>query len=370
MFSFNILHKSSETDARWGIVETPHGTFNTPVFMPVGTQGTVKAMSPDRLVDLGAEIVLSNTYHLYLRPGHDVVADMGGLHRFMGFPRPILTDSGGFQIYSLTELRKLTEEGVKFQSHLDGSTHLIRPEDAIAIQESLGADIIMCLDECMAYPASFADTKSSLELTLRWAQRCRVAQRRDDQALFGIVQGGMYPELRKASVEGTCAIDFPGYAVGGLSVGEAKGLMYEICEYTLPLLPTDQPRYLMGIGTPEDLVTLVARGADMFDCVMPTRNARNGTYFTSFGKLIIKNEKYARDESPIDGECTCYTCKNFSRAYLRHLFMAGEILSSILGTLHNLHFYFTLVRQMREAIKRDEFLAFKKDFFEKRKGVC
>jgi queuine tRNA-ribosyltransferase len=368
MFSFKILHKSSETKARWGEFETPHGTFNTPAFLPVGTQGTVKAMSPDRLTDLGAEIVLSNMYHLYLRPGHKVIEEMGGLHRFMGFHGPILTDSGGFQIYSLGDLRKLSDEGVKFQSHLDGSRHFITPEDAVRIQGALGADIIMCLDECTSYPSSFEDTKSSMELTLGWAERCKAAKERDDQALFGIVQGGMYQELRKISAEKTIEIGFPGHAVGGLSVGEAKGLMYEISEFTLSLLPYEKPRYLMGVGTPEDLVRLTAMGADMFDCVMPTRNARNGSFFTSRGKVVIKNERYAKDPSPIDDECDCYTCRNFSRAYLRHIFMAGEILAAILGTLHNLSFYLTLTRRIREAIKRDDFLAFRNDFFSKIEG--
>ncbi len=370
MFSYKITHRSSECGARIGEIETPHGVVNTPVFMPVGTQATVKGMSPDRLSDLGAEIVLSNTYHLYLRPGHEVIERLGGLHRFMGWDGPILTDSGGFQVYSLGELRKLSEEGVKFQSHLDGSTHVLTPEGAVSIQESLGADIIMCLDECTSYPSSYEDTKRSMELTLRWAERSKGAKggNNDRQALFGIVQGGMYEDLRRESVAGTVDIGFPGYAVGGLSVGESKGLMYEMAEIALSILPEDKPRYLMGVGTPEDLVNLSGMGADMFDCVMPTRNARNGTLFTSKGKVIIKNEKYKDDGVPVDDDCTCYTCRNFSRAYLRHLFMAGEILSSILNTLHNLHFYFSVIRGIREAIVGDRFLSFKEDFFNKIEG--
>ncbi|MBN1572215.1 MAG: tRNA guanosine(34) transglycosylase Tgt [Deltaproteobacteria bacterium] len=370
MFSYRITHRSGECGARIGELETPHGLVKTPVFMPVGTQATVKGMSPDRLRELGAEIVLSNTYHLYLRPGHEVIERLGGLHRFMGWDRPILTDSGGFQVYSLGELRKLSEEGVKFQSHLDGSTHVLTPEGAVSIQESLGADIIMCLDECTSYPSSYEDTRRSMELTLRWAERSKGAKdgNKDRQALFGIVQGGMYEDLRRESAAGTVDIGFPGYAVGGLSVGESKGLMYEMVEIALSLLPEEKPRYIMGVGTPEDLVNLSGMGADMFDCVMPTRNARNGTLFTSKGKVIIKNERYKDDGAPVDDDCTCYTCRNFSRAYLRHLFMAGEILSSILNTLHNLHFYFSVIRGIREAIYGDRFLSFKRDFFNRIEG--
>jgi len=368
MFSYTVLHKSGQCNARWGIFETPHGSFNTPAFMPVGTQGSVKAISPDRLSELGAEIVLSNTYHLYLRPGHEAVRSLGGLHRFMGFLGPILTDSGGFQIYSLGELRKISEEGVTFASHIDGTKHLITPEFAIAIQESLGADIIMSFDECTPYPSSFEDTKSSMELTLRWARRCREAKTREDQALFGIVQGGMYKELRGYSAESTVALDFPGHAIGGLSVGEAKGLMYEIAEYTLSLLPEDKPRYIMGVGTPEDLVNLSAAGADMFDCVMPTRNARNGTLFTSRGKVVMRNEKHKLDQVPIDDACGCYACRNFSRGYIRHLFMAGEMLAAMLGTLHNLSFYLELMKKIREAIKNDELLSFRQRFLNTYEG--
>ena len=368
MFSYTITHRSSETGARRGEYTTPHGTFQTPAFMPVGTQGTVKGMSPDRLVQIGAEIVLSNTYHLYLRPGHRIVSELGGLHAFMGWNGPILTDSGGFQIYSLGELRELTQEGVTFVSHLDGSTHFIRPEDAVAIQEALGADIIMCLDECTSYPSSHEETKRSMELTLSWARRCKGSQTRRDQALFGIVQGGMYGDLRRHSALETIDIDFPGYAIGGLSVGEAKGLMYEMAGLVLGVLPEERPRYVMGVGTPEDLVILSGQGVDMFDCVMPTRNARNGTLFVSGGRLVIKNERYARDDRPLDGECGCFTCANFSRGYLRHLFMAHEILSSVLNTIHNLSFYFSLMGKIREAIVKDRYMTFQRDFLGRQKG--
>ena len=368
MFSYTITSTSSDTAARAGQYRTPHGTFHTPAFMPVGTQGTVKAMSPRDLCEVGAEIVLSNTYHLYLRPGHRVVADLGGLHSFMGWDRPILTDSGGFQIYSLGALRKLSEEGVKFVSHLDGSSHFFRPEDAVAIQEALGADIIMCLDECTTYPSSWDETRASMELTLSWARRCRDARTRADQALFGIVQGGMYPDLRRTSAGRTVEMDFPGYAVGGLSVGEAKGLMYEMAQIALEQLPPDRPRYIMGVGTPEDLVILSGLGADMFDCVMPTRNARNGTLFTSTGRLVIKNERYLKDEGPVDEACGCYTCANFSRGYLRHLFMAHEILSSTLNTIHNLSYYLCLMGTIREAIAADQYAAFQKDFLSRTEG--
>jgi len=368
MFSYTVLDTSSDTGARRGILETPHGPVETPVFMPVGTQGTVKAMSPDRLKELGAEIVLSNTYHLYLRPGHDVVRGLGGLHSFMGWDKPILTDSGGFQVFSLGELRTITEEGVRFQSHLDGSRHLLTPESAVEIQNALGADIIMCLDECTAYPATRGETQSSMEMTLRWAERCREAHTVDTQALFGIVQGGMYEDLRRLSARKTVELDFPGYAVGGLSVGEAKGLMYDMAEIALEELPREKPRYIMGVGTPEDLVNLSALGADMFDCVMPTRNARNGTLFTSRGKLVIKNERFKTDERPVDEDCGCYTCRTFSRAYLRHLFHSGEILASIANTVHNLAFYLRVISDIRQAIRTDTMKQFQKDFLEKITG--
>jgi queuine tRNA-ribosyltransferase len=368
MFFYTITHTSTDTKARRGEYRTPHGTFQTPAFMPVGTQGTVKAMSPDRLTEIGAEIVLSNTYHLYLRPGHAIVNELGGLHSFMGWRRPILTDSGGFQIYSLGALRKLTDEGVKFTSHLDGSSHFLRPEDAVAVQEALGADIMMCLDECTPYPSSREDTRASMELTLSWAERCRDAKTRADQALFGIVQGGMYPDLRRQSAQRTVGLGFDAYAIGGLSVGEAKGLMYEMAAIALSQLPADRPRYIMGVGTPGDLVALSGLGADMFDCVMPTRNARNGTLFTTTGRLVIKNERYLRDESPVDEACGCYTCTNFSRGYLRHLFMAHEILSSMLNTIHNLSYYLCLMGRIREAIVTDRYTEFQRSFLSSTEG--
>ncbi len=337
--------------------------------MPVGTQGTVKAISPDRLDEIGAEIVLSNTYHLYLRPGHSMVRELGGLHSFMGWRGPILTDSGGFQIYSLGELRKLTEEGVKFTSHLDGSLHFIRPEDAVAIQEALGADIAMCLDECTSYPSSREETRRSMELTLGWARRCKEARTHDEQALFGIVQGGMYGDLRSQSALATVDIGFPGYAVGGLSVGEAKGLMYEMAAMTLGLLPEDKPRYMMGVGTPEDLVILSGLGADMFDCVMPTRNARNGTLFTSTGRLVIKNERYAEGRQ----------ARSMRRAAVMpaptsHGGISGtsswRTRSSrrCSNTIHNLSYYLSLMGRIREAIVKDDYAKFQNDFLERRKG--
>ncbi len=337
------------------------------MFMPVGTQATVKTLSPADLAGLGVEIILSNTYHLYLRPGHELIREFGGLHGFMNWNRPVLTDSGGFQVFSLAELRKITEEGVTFQSHIDGGAkHFITPEVAIEIQEALGADIIMAFDECIPYPATRDYAQESLERTLRWARRCASAKRDAGQALFGIVQGGMYPDLRKRSAEALVDIGFDGYAVGGLSVGETKPVMYEMIEASVPALPEDRPRYLMGVGTPEDLLEGVERGMDMFDCVMPTRNGRNGTFFTSFGKVVIRNAQYERDALPIDPECGCYTCANFSRAYLRHLFNAGEILALRLGTIHNLFFYLNLMRGIRSSIEQGRFAEFKKDFVAKR----
>ena len=337
------------------------------MFMPVGTQATVKTLSPADLLEIGAEIILSNTYHLFLRPGHEIIRDLGGLHRFMGWDRPILTDSGGFQVFSLSELRKIKEEGVTFQSHLDGGAkHFITPESAVKIQEALGADIIMAFDECIPYPASRDYAHESLERTLRWAVRCRVAKNENGKALFGIVQGGMYPDLRKASAMSLVDIGFDGYAIGGLSVGETKSMMYEMVEASVPHLPEDRARYLMGVGTPEDLFEGVERGIDMFDCVMPTRNARNGTYFTSFGKVVIKNARYERDPQPIDPECGCSTCRSFSRAYLRHLLNAGETLALRLGTIHNLFFYLNLMRDMRASLEQGRFSEFRQDFMRKR----
>ena len=369
-FSFSLIKKDAASSARLGKLTTPHGAVNTPVFMPVGTQATVKTLSPEDLVSVGAEIILSNTYHLFLRPGHELIRDFGGIQKFMGWDRPVLTDSGGFQVFSLAELRRITEEGVTFQSHIDGGAkHFITPEYAVEIQEALGADLIMALGECIPYPATRDYAHESLERTVRWARRCRDAKKDTGQALFGIVQGGMYPDLRRYSSEALVDIGFDGYAIGGLSVGETKPMMYEMIEASVPPLPENAPRYLMGVGTPEDLVEGVDRGIDMFDCVMPTRNARNGTFFTSFGKVVIRNAQYERDKQPIDPECGCYTCRNFTRAYLRHLFNAGEVLALRLGTIHNLFFYLNLMRNVRERIGLGSFREFKKEFLAKRNNA-
>ncbi|HEY5973550.1 MAG TPA: tRNA guanosine(34) transglycosylase Tgt [Geobacteraceae bacterium] len=364
--NFKVLSRDGE--ARCGSLTTPHGTIETPIFMPVGTQATVKAMTPDELRTVGAQIILGNTYHLYIRPGHELIRRRGGLHRFMAWDGPILTDSGGFQVFSLGELRKITEDGVRFQSHLDGSYHLITPESSIAIQEALGGDIIMCFDECPPAPADFAYVSRSLALTSRWARRCKEARTRSDQALFGIVQGGIFPELRRQSAEELQEIGFDGYALGGVSVGEEKARLLEVMEFSAPLFPVDQPRYVMGIGTPEDLVEGIRCGYDMFDCVMPTRNARNGMLFTSFGRLNIKRAEFAEDDGPIDPDCGCYVCRNYSRAYLRHLYRAGEILASRLNTWHNLHYYLTLMAAARQAIRENRFVAFRQEFYARRQG--
>ena len=360
--SYTLIHQDTSTSARVGKLRTAHGVVNTPIFMPVGTRGTVKACSPETLSDqIQAEIILANTYHLYLRPGHEIVQAAGGLHAFMGWRHPILTDSGGFQVFSLGSLRTITEEGVTFRSTIDGTEHFIFPERSIEIQNALGADIIMAFDECPALPNDYTYLKNSMEMTLRWAARCKTAHRNPNQLLFGIVQGGMERDLRQASAEGTIAIGFPGYAIGGLSVGEEKALMYETLAATAPLLPDERPRYLMGVGTPEDLVYGVGCGVDMFDCVMPTRNARNGSLFTTAGIVRIRNAKYTRDFGPLDPACTCYTCQNFTRAYLRHLHVENEILGSQLHTLHNLHFYASLMRGIRRAICDGSFAALAAD---------
>ncbi len=321
--------------------------------MPVGTQASVKALGSDDLKKCGVGILLGNTYHLYLRPGHQLVKEMGGLHRFMNWNGPILTDSGGYQVFSLKELNKLTEEGVTFQSHIDGSRHLLSPEKSMEIQEALGADIIMAFDEPVPYPASHSDTEESGKLTTRWAKRCKEAHKDTSQALFGIVQGGMFPDLRERSAKEIVELGFPGYAIGGLSVGEPKELMAEMIDATVPHLPPEAPRYLMGVGYPEDILRSVLQGVDMFDCVVPTRNARNGTLFTSTGKVMIKNAAHKNDPKPLDSNCSCYTCSNFTRAYLRHLFTAGEILSYRLNTIHNVHFYMNLMAEIRKAIREN-----------------
>ncbi|MCC7177181.1 MAG: tRNA guanosine(34) transglycosylase Tgt [Acidobacteria bacterium] len=366
--SFTLTHRDGA--ARRGLLTTAHGTIETPVFMPVGTQGVVKAVTPRDLMEVGASIILGNTYHLHLRPGDELIRRRGGLHRFIGWERPILTDSGGYQVFSLADRRKLTEEGVEFQSHLDGSRHVLTPESAVDIQLNLGSDIAMVLDECPALPAPHDALDRSVDLTARWARRCRdrFVERRphsdtgSGQLQFGIIQGGSELDLREKSAELTLAIGFEGYAIGGLSVGEAADTMYKVIEGTTPLLPADQPRYLMGVGTPLDLIEAVARGVDMFDCVMPTRNARNGRLFTSEGAINIKNARYAEDDGPVDAACGCYTCRTFSRAYLRHLFLAGEMTGGTLNTLHNLFFYLDTMRRVREAIAFGTFEKFRVDF--------
>ena len=364
--TFTIQAREGETRARCGQLKTRHGSIQTPVFMPVGTAGTVKTLTPDELTSLGVEIILGNAYHLYLRPGHKLIAEMGGLHRFISWDRPILTDSGGYQIFSLAEMCKVTDEGAAFQSHLDGSLHFFSPESAIEIQEALGADIVMALDECLPYPSSPEATRVALERTLHWARRCRQSHKRPDQILFGIIQGGFYPEMRREAALRMIELGFEGYALGGLSVGETQPMMLDTVDQVVPLLPEDRPRYLMGVGMPEDLLECVIRGIDMFDCVIPTRHARTGWLFTSFGRVVIKNAQYARDESPLDPACDCYTCRHFSRAYLRHLFMAQEILALRLNTIHNLHYYLRLMEQIRLAIRGGRLMQYREEFYRMR----
>jgi queuine tRNA-ribosyltransferase len=359
---FEKLASCPDTRARRGVLSTPHGDIQTPIFMPVGTAGTVKAVAPDDLQTMDAQIILGNTYHLMLRPGDDLVHAMGGLHRFMSWDRPILTDSGGFQVFSLSESRKITEEGARFQSHLDGRTHMLTPERSIEIQERLGADIIMAFDECPPSTSERRYMEASLARTTRWLSRCVSAWSRSRSSLFGIVQGGLDFELRRRHAEEICAHDLPGFALGGYSVGEAPEAMHASVDETAPLLPEDRPRYLMGVGTPLDLVHAVASGIDMFDCVMPTRNARNGLLFTSQGRVVIKNALHARDEGPLDPECPCYTCRTFSRAYLRHLFVAKELLAMRLNSIHNLTYYLGLMARIREAITAGTFGAFRDAF--------
>jgi queuine tRNA-ribosyltransferase len=362
---FTLLAQSSQCRARRGQVQTKHGVVETPVFMPVGTQGTVKAVTPENLYEMNAQIILGNTYHLFIRPGHTLIEQFGGLHGFMNWKGSILTDSGGFQIFSLKELATITEEGAAFRSHLDGSKLFLSPEDAVMVQQSLGSDIMMCLDTCIPYPATREETIKATDLTTRWAARCRGAHTKRDQLLFGIVQGGMFEDLRKKHAAELIDIGFDGYAIGGLSVGEDKEMMHAMTEVTVPALPADFPVYLMGVGTPEDLVEGVWRGVDMFDCVMPTRNARNGALFTTKGRITIKNSKYRDDHAPIDESCSCYTCRNYSRAYLRHLYHAREILSYHLNTIHNLHYYLNLMAGIRQAIEMDCYAEFRKDFYSK-----
>jgi queuine tRNA-ribosyltransferase len=363
---YELIKTCAQTGARLGRLHTPHGIIDTPTFMPVGTQATVKGMAPEELKDLGAQIILGNTYHLFLRPGHELIRDAGGLHRFMNWDRPILTDSGGFQVFSLSENRKITEEGVQFRSHLNGDRLFLSPEVATEVQNAFGSDIMMAFDECPPYPAEYEYVKRSTERTSRWAERCLKAHARPhEQALFGIVQGGMHADLRRQSAAELTSLDFPGYAMGGLSVGEPKALMYEMLEETVPLLPSGKPRYLMGVGSPDALVEGSIRGVDMFDCVLPTRIARNGTLMTSQGRLVVRNAKYVSDFSPLDPECSCYACRHYSRAYIRHLIKADEMFGLRLTTIHNLHFLVELMRQVREAIREDRLRDFRGEFFQK-----
>lgn len=365
--TFEVEARDPRCGARAGRLHTPHGLVETPVFMPVGTQGTVKAMTQEELGALGAGIILANAYHLYLRPGADVLAEAGGLHRFMGWERAILTDSGGFQLFSLAELSKVTPDGVTFQSHIDGSRHILTPESAVDLQITIGADIMMCLDECTGYPVEEPVAAESMRMTAAWAARCKqrwLERNAANQALFGIIQGSTFEHLRRESVDRTLALDFPGYAIGGVSVGEGKEAMLSAVEWTAPRLPEQKPRYLMGVGPPEDILEAVERGVDMFDCVMPTRNARNGCLFTSQGRINIKNQKYQRDFGPLDPACPCPVCRTYSRAYLRHLYLAREILSLRLNTLHNLFFMLHLSAAMREAIRAGRFIEFKASFLQ------
>ncbi len=355
MFEFTVETSCRNTAARAGALATPHGIVHTPAFMPVGTQATVKTLSPDELRELGAECILSNSYHLHLRPGSEVIARLGGLHSFMAWDRAILTDSGGFQVFSLAHLRRIDEDGVRFRSHVDGAEHFFSPERVIQIEEALGADIIMAFDECAPYPSSWDYAAEAMERTHRWAERCLAARSRDDQALFGIVQGGVYPDLREKSARYLSSLGFDGYGIGGLSVGEPKAVMYSVLEETVRHLPPDKPRYLMGVGSPEDLLECVARGVDMFDCVLPTRIARNGALFTHEGRLNIRNSRYLDDGSPVEEGCRCYTCRHFSRAYLRHLTKSDEVLGLRLATIHNLHFLLNLATQIRRAIRDGTF---------------
>jgi len=359
---FEIVARDSQSEARAGVLYTPHGAVQTPAFMPVGTQASVKTVSPHELRDMGTQIILSNAYHLYLRPGHTIVAEAGGLHRFMNWHGPILTDSGGFQVFSLAALNEVNDDGVRFQSHIDGSRHAFTPELAVEVQQALGADIAVALDQCLPHGAERQQVEEAVRRTVLWAKRSLSARKAENQALFGVIQGGTHRDLRMRCVEEITAMEFDGYAVGGVSVGEPKPLVYEITQYTARALPAGKPRYLMGVGPPEDVLEAVERGIDMFDCVMPTRNARNGSLFTRWGRTNIENRQYESDFRPVDEQCGCYTCRNFTRAYLRHLFKASEILALRLNTLHNLYFMLQLLAQIRESVTRNDFGSFKKEF--------
>ncbi len=364
--TYELIKICKQSGARLGRLHTPHGIIETPTFMPVGTQASVKGISPDELRALNAGIILSNTYHLYLRPGHELIREAGGLHRFMNWDGAILTDSGGFQVFSLSKLRKITEEGVQFRSHIDGSKHFLSPEKVMEIENALGADIIMAFDECAPYPADYEYTKKSMYLTSRWAERCLKAHTQtQQQALFGIVQGGMYADLRKISARDLVSLDFPGYGIGGLSVGEPAELMYQMLEETVPVLPENKPRYLMGVGSPDYLIEGAIRGIDMFDCVLPTRIGRNGTVMTSKGRVIVRDAKYSRDFTPMDEECNCFACRNHTKAYVRHLLKAGEMYGLRLTTIHNLSFLINLMKSIRCAILEDRLLDFRKEFYAK-----
>lgn len=364
-FSYELIHTCAQSGARLGVLHTPHGDIQTPIYMPVGTAAVVKAMTSREMEEIGTQILLSNTYHLHLRPGEDLVAEAGGLHRFMDWHKPILTDSGGFQVFSLAGIRTIAEEGVTFQSHLDGSRQFIGPETSMDIQQKLGADIAMAFDVCSPYPCDHETARVNMERTHRWAQRCKDYHTREDQALFGIVQGAFYKDLRIESAKTLSDMDFIGYGIGGLSVGEPKPIMYEMLEEMMPYMPAHKPRYLMGVGTPDCLIEGVLRGIDMFDCVLATRIARNGTALTSAGRLVVRNAQYARDFGPIDPECDCYACTHFSRAYVRHLIKAGEITGGRLLSIHNLRFLIRLMERVREAIAEDRFLDFRKEFYAK-----
>ena len=362
-FEFELLHVDKHTGARRGRLHTPHGVIETPIFMPVGTQASVKTMSPDELKDCGAQIILSNTYHLHLRPGEQLIQKAGGLHKFMNWDRPILTDSGGFQVFSLASLRKLEEYGVEFRSHLDGSKQFISPEISVGIQQALGSDIMMQFDECSPYPCDYDRAKNAMHRTLRWLERCMKAKTNDHQALFGIVQGAFYGDLRIECAKEMARLDLPGFGIGGLSVGEPKEIMYDMLEQMMPYMPEKKPRYLMGVGSPDCLIEGVLRGVDMFDCVLATRVARNGTVFTHDGRLVVRNAKYAEDFTPLDPDCDCYACRNFTRAYIRHLFKAGEILALRLNSIHNIYFLTHMMSEMRQAIENDALLDWTNEFY-------
>ncbi len=362
---FNVLKNDQNTRARTGLIKTAHGEIQTPIFMPVGTQATVKAVTQEQLKsEIKAQIILGNTYHLYLRPGHKLIERMGGLHKFMSWDKPILTDSGGFQVFSLSKLRKIDDEGVRFRSHLDGSLHFIGPDQSMEIQESLGSDIAMVFDECTAADSDYYTARKALDRTYRWAERCKAVHTRADQALFGIIQGNMYKDLRIESAKTTVGMDFPGYAIGGLSVGEPKPVMYDMIEAIEPFIPTDKPRYLMGVGSPDCLVEGVARGIDMFDCVLATRIARNGTVFTKHGRMILRNQTFAEDPRPIEEDCDCYSCRNFSRAYLRHLIKTNEIFGATLLSIHNLRFLTKMMEEIRASINNGTFSDYRAAFWE------